>query len=95
MKKKILVLILILILSIMLTSCFPGEREISKDPAGFLSGIWHGWIAPLSLIVSLFKDNVNMYETYNNGFWYNFGFYIAILGGFGGFSLSRKNKKDD
>lgn len=95
MKKKLIVLIILMVFILTLTSCMPGSREISEEPAGFLWGIWHGWIAPLSLILSLFKDNVNMYETHNIGFWYNFGFYIAIISGFGGVSLSRKKRKKD
>ena len=51
-SKKILILVLIVSMSIILTSCFPGSRDVTKDPAGFLLGIWHGWIAPFSLIYS-------------------------------------------
>ena len=57
-------------------------------------GIWHGWIAPISLIVSIFDPFVSMYEVHNTGWWYDFGFYIAIISGFGGVSLSRKRKKE-
>jgi hypothetical protein len=32
---------------------------------------------------------------YNTGWWYDFGFYIAIVGGFGGFALSRKKKRKE
>lgn len=58
-------------------------------------GIWHGWMAPLSLIVSLFNDNVRIYDTYNTGWWYDAGFYIAIISGFGGLSLTRRKKHTD
>lgn len=94
MKKFKLVVILILMM-LVLTSCFPGTRAVDEDPAGFFWGILHGWIAPFSLILSIFKDDVAIYESLNIGFWYDFGFYIAILGGFGGLTLSRKRKKDD
>jgi len=33
-----------------------------------------------------------VYETTNTGWWYDFGFYTAIISGFGGLSLVRKNK---
>jgi hypothetical protein len=46
-------------------------------PAGFLGGFWHGLIAPLTFIVSLFNQNVRIYETTNNGRWYDFGFCLG------------------
>lgn len=93
--KKLLLLVMILVVVISLTSCFPGDKVEGEKPAGFLWGILHGWLAPLSLIISLFKDNVRIYEVVNTGFWYDLGFYMAIISGFGGLSLSRKKKKDD
>lgn len=76
-----------------LTGCFPGtDRYTSDSPAGFFSGIWHGWIAPVSLIVGLFTDDVRLYEPDNTGWWYDAGFYIAVIAGFGGIALSRKPK---
>lgn len=97
MKKKTLVLGLVLIVAVMMLSgCMPGDGSYVDDHyANFISGIWHGWIAPISLIVSLFKDGIRIYEPYNTGWWYDFGFYIAVISGFGGLSLSRKKKKDD
>ena len=77
-----------------LSGCFPGGGSYSpQEPAGFFSGVWHGWIAPVSLIVGLFKDGTRIYEPYNTGWWYDFGFYIAVIAGFGGIALSRKRKK--
>jgi hypothetical protein len=73
----------------------PGENNFSpKSPAGFFTGIWHGWIAPISLIAGFFNSNIRIYEINNTGWWYDFGFYIALIGGFGSFSLLRKKKKD-
>lgn len=97
MKKKTLaILILILLVTMLLSACIPGDGSYtSNKPAGFLSGIWHGWIAPISLIIGLFKPGIRVYETVNSGWWYDFGFYIAIISGFGGISLSRKKKKDE
>ncbi|WP_139906277.1 hypothetical protein [Clostridium thermarum] len=84
----------ILMVSILFTGCIPGDGSYSSsDPANFLSGIWHGWIAPISLVGSLFNSKLRIYETINTGWWYDFGFYIAIISGFGGISLSRKKKK--
>lgn len=88
--KNMYKIIIIFIFVLFLIGCFPGagiENTISS--AGFLSGIWHGWIAPISLIVGIFKDNVRVYEINNTGWWYDLGFYMAIISGFGGISLSR------
>ncbi|HAE21174.1 MAG TPA: hypothetical protein DCG47_02470 [Spirochaetaceae bacterium] len=86
-------LIALLLLSVLLVSCLPGDGKLTAEkPGGFWSGIWHGWMAPLSLIVSIFKPEIRIYELNNGGWWYDFGFYLAIVGGFGGIALSRKRK---
>ena len=79
-----------------LSGCFPGGDSFSVlEPAGFFSGVWHGWIAPISLIVGIFSDGVRIYEPFNTGWWYDAGFYMAIISGFGGLALSRKKKQTD
>lgn len=98
MKKKIAQLFIISVfLMTVLTGCIPGDGTYSTDqPAGFFWGVWHGWIAPISLIIGLFRDGIRVYEPINTGWWYDFGFYIAVISGFGGLSLSRKkNAKKD
>ena len=88
------VLYVALMLSITVCGCLPGGGTSSpSEPAGFFMGVWHGWIAPLSLIVGLFKDGVRIYEPFNTGWWYDFGFYISIIAGFGGIALSRKHHR--
>ena len=93
MKRLFKITILVFIVSI-LSGCFPGDgRATVGDPVGFFSGIWHGWIAPLSLILGIFKDNIRVYEMNNTGWWYDLGFYMAIISGFGGISFTRKKMK--
>ncbi len=53
-------------------------KEPDARPAGFLGGLWHGMIAPITFIVSLFTSDVSIYETNNNGRWYEFGFMLGI-----------------
>jgi hypothetical protein len=78
----------------LLAGCFPGGQSYSeKEPAGFFSGIWHGWIAPISLIVGFFDSSIHVYEVRNTGWWYELGFYIAVISGFGGIALRRGKKK--
>jgi hypothetical protein len=94
--KNFVLALTIVVLTIALAGCFPGGGSYSPgDRAGFFSGVWHGWIAPFSLIIGLFSDGVRIYEPNNTGWWYDFGFYIAVIAGFGGIALSRKAKKKD
>jgi hypothetical protein len=58
-------------------------KEPNAKPAGFLGGFWHGMIAPFTFLISLFAAGVSIYETNNNGRWYEFGFLIGI-GAFAG-----------
>ncbi|WP_461615557.1 hypothetical protein [Clostridium sp. Marseille-QA1073] len=96
MKKKLLLSSIVIIIALfMFTGCIPGDGAATiAKPAGFFSGIWHGWLAPISLIIGIVDKNIRVYEAVNTGWWYDFGFYIAIISGFGGLSLCRKNKKD-
>ena len=94
MKNKAGLFLLLVIVMVVFTGCIPGDgRATGVTPANFLWGIWHGWIAPVSLIISIFNPVISIYEPWNTGFWYDLGFYMAILGGFGSITLSRKKKK--
>jgi hypothetical protein len=95
MKKQTFAWMLAAILLLAaLTACLPGDgASTTKNPAGFFWGIWHGWIAPVSLIIGLFDHVTRIYETCNSGWWYDFGFYCAVISGFGGFSLFRRKKE--
>lgn len=91
--KKGLLIILIVVLTMILTACLPGDGKHTADQAaGFFWGIWHGWMAPLSLILGLINKTTRIYEVNNTGWLYDLGFYAAVISGFGGFSLSRKRK---
>jgi hypothetical protein len=63
------------------------------EPAGFWAGLWHGSILPITFFVSLFKPGVNIYETNNNGGWYNFGFILGAASSLGGGSKMQIEKK--
>ena len=96
MKKKVITVgILLIVAMATLTGCVPGDGACTyTNPAGFLWGIWHGWIAPISLILGLFDSKIRIYEAINKGWVYDFGFYIAIISGFGGLRLFRKKRSD-
>jgi hypothetical protein len=42
------------------------------------AGLWHGIIAPATLIVSFFNSDVRMYEVHNAGSEYDIGFFIGL-----------------
>ncbi len=91
MSKKLIWILVLLLSMVILSGCIPGDGKHTEErPAGFFWGIWHGWIAPISLIGGLFNKNLRVYEVFNTGWWYDFGFYVAIIAGFGGLSLTRK-----
>lgn len=96
MRKKVFLLgIAVVSISFILTGCVPGDGTATiAKPAGFLWGVWHGWLAPVSLLIGLFNKDVRVYEIINTGWWYDLGFYIAVISGFGSISLSRKKSKE-
>lgn len=82
---------------ILFTGC--AHREIvteclSGTTYGFWGGLWHGIIAPVDFVVMLFRDDITVYATNNNGGWYALGFLIGSGGwGFlGGKGASKKWK---
>jgi hypothetical protein len=89
-KKVFLLIVLLVILLLSFAACAAGPNEMQNsrnadgDVAGFWRGLWHGVIAPITFIVSLFNDNVTMYEVHNNGGWYDFGFILGVCIIFGG-----------
>jgi hypothetical protein len=99
-NKKLAAVTQVLFLVLTLTACAPGPNTAEKTPdegghiAGFLSGLWHGFISPVTFIISLFTKNIRIYEVHNNGGWYNFGFVLgAGLFLQGGILGSRKARK--
>ncbi|HSL25246.1 MAG TPA: hypothetical protein VLA54_03120 [Acidimicrobiia bacterium] len=91
--KPIRAILLVLLLALLLGACAAGANPAlggaTEDGvvAGFWLGLWHGIIAPVTFIISLFTDNVNLYEVHNNGNWYDFGFVLGAGVLFGGGSL--------
>ena len=78
-----------------LASCTATQVDIAGGPNApdFLFGLWHGFIAPIAFIVSVFNENVRVYAFPNSGIGYDFGFMIGISGFSGGvFGGSRKRR---
>jgi hypothetical protein len=99
--KKMLKIIAFVVLILLVVSCTAGVNQMEDKPdkdgkiAGFWRGLWNGFIILFSFIISLFNDNVTIYEVHNSGGWYNFGFLLGIMcffGGSGGGAASRKRR---
>ena len=84
---------------LMLTGCAAGsntQRDVVDSGghvAGFWLGLWQGIIAPVTFLISLFKESVNVYEIHNNGNWYNFGFVLGAGILFGGGAAGSRKKR--
>ena len=50
------------------------------EKVGFWHGLWYGFIFPFAWIVSLFDSGTAVYAIYNNGGWYDFGFFLGVGG---------------
>jgi len=79
--KKYFILFLILIFIIFTNSfsssiSFHQTSEIKSS--GFFNGFIDGLILLFSFLLSLFNNDVVIYEIYNNGGWYDFGFLLGI-----------------
>jgi hypothetical protein len=71
----------IILLALVLTGCAePSVVQATTPPYGFWYGLWHGMIAPIAFIASLFSDTIAVYGVNNNGAWYDLGFLLAVGG---------------
>lgn len=98
MKKlqfsKLVLFGLLAIIIFSLASCAhvePVRECLSGRQYGFLSGLIHGFITPVSFIASLFKDDIAIYAVNNTGGLYDLGFLLGS-GGWG-FLAGNKSKK--
>lgn len=89
-------MVVVLVALVTLTGCFPHRTgDGGRETSGFFMGIWHGWIAPISLIVGFFKDDIRIYDPVNTGWLYDLGFTMAVISGFGGIARSRRSRNHD
>jgi hypothetical protein len=72
-----------------------GVAAASGEVAGFFPGLWHGIISPVTFLISLFTEDVSVYEVHNDGNWYDFGFVLGagILFGGGFLGIGRSGGK--
>ena len=97
--RRVRVAVVLVVVALVLAVCAAGANPevgvAAPDAAvaGFWLVLWQGIISPVTFVISLFTDNVSLYEVHNNGNWYDFGFVLGagILFG-GGFGGSRRGK---
>lgn len=74
-------------------ACASQPAPAAAGAPGFFTGMLHGFIAPVTFIVSIFNDNVRMYAFPNAGVWYDFGWLLGFMflggAGAGGRAASR------
>jgi len=62
----------------------PGPNPVINQPdalgrvARAGAGLWHGIIAPITLVISFFNSDVRMYEVHNTGSEYDLGFLLGL-----------------
>jgi hypothetical protein len=84
-KRLVLLLVLLALSLLLLSGCAPGANPLVNTPndqgyvANFWTGLWQGFIVPVTFIISLFNQQVNIYEVQNDGISYNIGFAIGAL----------------
>lgn len=87
------------VLVLVLAACAAGGNELvntaaeTRGTVGFWWGLWHGFIAPVTFVVSLFTDTVGIYEAHNNGSWYDVGFLLGLSFVFGGGPAGRSARR--
>lgn len=86
-----LIAVLLLILTSSCAENVPIDECLTGETHGFFWGLWHGFIAPISLVISLFDKDVVMFAVNNDGFLYGLGF---LLGSGGWGILASKAKKE-
>ena len=63
----------------------PGPNPMLNQPdalgrvARAGAGLWHGIIAPITLVLSFFNSEIHMYEVHNAGSEYDLGFLIGVM----------------
>ena len=68
--------------TMMLTAPGPNPMLNQPDALGRVAragaGLWHGIIAPITLVLSFFNPDTHMYEVHNAGSEYDLGFLLGV-----------------
>lgn len=81
---------------VLMSSCAADPNPVvgtGEDSPGFLMGLWHGIIILFTFVISLFTDDVSVYEVANDGNWYDFGFFLGLMISLGGSGAGARRRK--
>jgi hypothetical protein len=96
-RHRITLAAAVIIMLLTLAGCAAGPTRFVDHQAGFLAGLWHGFIIVVTFIIGWFTDSVQIYARNNTGGWYDFGFVLGamiMLGGSGCGKWKKKYKKE-
>jgi hypothetical protein len=79
----------VLVTALTLSACMAHQPAGTPGAPAFWMGLWHGLIAPISFVISLFNDDIRMYAVPNIGRWYDFGFLLGLSIWGGGAAASK------
>ena len=80
--KNLTSAIIVVLVMIVLSSCATAQDIqpcVNGHVYGFLGGLWHGLIAPLSFFGSLAFDWIKVYAVNNTGAAYDGGFLFGVV----------------
>jgi len=83
-KKQLIVAYVIGILIffsclLLTTNAYAVVNCFRENYGGFWSGLWDGLISPIKVFLSIFWNDLCVYNSNNNGFMYNLGFFIIAI----------------
>lgn len=73
-------------------ACAPANPSTVSEGAGFFTGFWHGLICTFALIGHIFDPSIGVYQTVNEGGWYDFGFLWGAAAFAGGGNRARRGR---
>lgn len=90
-RRRLALVTALVLVTLSLSACAASANvSVGGGPrSGFLMGLWHGAISPITFVVSLFNADVAMYEVRNSGHWYDLGFLLGCSIALSGAARSR------
>ena len=67
-RREVAAVAVLGLLVVLVAACTAGPNAAAGEgpnDAGFWLGLWHGLIAPITFLVSLFNHSVGIYEVHN------------------------------